>query len=165
MREKLLLDVPHRQVVFTIPKMLRIFFRYKRRLLGDLCQAAVQALLKYFQAATGTELRPGVVASIQTFGQKINLHAHLHFLVTEGGEDSEGRFHHLASFQDSLLAEFFKSEVFALLLREDLISEAVKEKILGWRLLIWSRSNSSWTPRLRPNIFHNLSFGQKERSA
>jgi len=133
MREELLMDVPHRQVVFTIPKMLRIFFRYKRRLLGDLCQAAVHALLKYFQATTGTELRPGVVASIQTFGRKINPHVHLHFLVTEGGEDPEGRFHHLASFQDSLLAEFFSREVFALLLREELISEAVKEKILGWR--------------------------------
>jgi len=46
----------------------------KRRLLGQLCRAAVEALLKYFQAATGAELRPGVVASIQTFGQKINLH-------------------------------------------------------------------------------------------
>jgi hypothetical protein len=52
-RETLLLDVPHRQVVFTIPKMLRIFFRYKRRLLGDLCQAAIHALLKYLQAITG----------------------------------------------------------------------------------------------------------------
>ena len=28
MREDLLRDVPHRQVVFTIPKMLRIFFRF-----------------------------------------------------------------------------------------------------------------------------------------
>jgi hypothetical protein len=34
MREELLLDVPHRQVVFAIPKMLRIFFRYNGRLLG-----------------------------------------------------------------------------------------------------------------------------------
>jgi hypothetical protein len=133
MRESLLLDVPHRQVVFTIPKMLRIFFKYKRRLLGELCRAAVKALLKYFQAATDTELRPGVVASIQTFGQKINFHAHLHLLVTEGGEDQDGIFHHLASFQDNLLAEFFSREVFALLLREELISEAVKEKIMGWR--------------------------------
>jgi hypothetical protein len=41
MRETLLLDVPHRQVVFTIPRMLRIFFKYKCRLLGGLCQAAV----------------------------------------------------------------------------------------------------------------------------
>ncbi|MBC7362927.1 MAG: transposase [Candidatus Aminicenantes bacterium] len=133
MREELILDVPHRQVVFTIPKMLRIFFKYKRRLLGDLCRAAVQALLKYLLATTGTELRPGVVASTQTFGAKINFHTHLHFLVTEGGEDSEGRSHHLASFQDSLLAEFFSREVFALLLREELISEALVERIAGWR--------------------------------
>ena len=80
-----------------------------------------------------TELRPGIVASIQTFGQKINLHPHLHFLVTEGGKDSEGRFHHLAEFRDSLLAEFFKREVFSLLLRQELVSEAVVEKIAGWR--------------------------------
>jgi len=31
MREELLLDVPHRQVVFTIPRMLRIFFRERGR--------------------------------------------------------------------------------------------------------------------------------------
>jgi hypothetical protein len=132
MREELLLDVPHRQVVFVIPKMLRIFFKYKRRLLGDLCQAAVQALLKYLQAATGTDLRPGIVASIQTFGQKINLHVHLHLLVTEGGEDPDGIFHHLAEFQDGLIAEFFSREVFAVLLGEELISEALVEKIMGW---------------------------------
>jgi hypothetical protein len=133
MREELLRDVPHRQVVFVIPKMLRIFFKYKRRLLGDLCQAAVQALLKYLQEATGTELVPGIVASIQTFGQKINLHVHLHLLVTEGGEDSDGIFHHLAEFQDGLIAEFFSREVFAVLLGEKLISEALVEKIAGWR--------------------------------
>ena len=98
-REELLLDVPRRQVVFTIPRMLRIFFKYKRRLLGSLCRAAVQALIKYFQATTGTELRPGVVAVIQSFGQKINFHPHILLLVTEGGEDFEGTFHHLAEFQ------------------------------------------------------------------
>ncbi|MGB8951413.1 MAG: transposase [Candidatus Aminicenantales bacterium] len=53
------------------------------------------------------------MAVIQSFGQKINFHSHLHLLVTEGGEDFERTFHHLASFQDSLLAEFFKREVFA----------------------------------------------------
>ena len=59
-----------------------VIFKYKRRLLGQLWRAAVEALLKYFQAATGAELRPGVVASIQTFGQMINLHPHIHCLVT-----------------------------------------------------------------------------------
>jgi len=113
--------------------MLRIFFKYKPRLLGSLCRAAVQALIKYCQATTGTELRPGVVAVIQSFGQKINFHPHIHLLVTEGGEDVEGTFHHLAEFQDSLLAEFFRREVFTLLLGEELISEHLVEKIASWR--------------------------------
>jgi len=61
MQEKLLLDVPHRQVVFTVPKMLRLFFLYKRALLSSLSLAAVQALLKYLRAVTGLDLIPGVV--------------------------------------------------------------------------------------------------------
>jgi hypothetical protein len=36
MKETLLLDVPHRQVVFTIPKMLWEFVKCNRRLLGNL---------------------------------------------------------------------------------------------------------------------------------
>jgi len=133
MREILLLDVPHRQIVFTIPKMLRIFFKYNRRLLGSLSHAAVAALLIYFQATTGTELRPGVVACIQTFGDRINLHPHVHCLVSEGGEDEQGRFHHVQTFDDGLIAKFFSREVFALLLGEELISEEIVEKILLWR--------------------------------
>ncbi len=66
MREELLLDVPHRQVVFTIPKMLRLFFRFRRSLLSSLCLAVVQALLKYFKTVSDHELMPGVVAVIQT---------------------------------------------------------------------------------------------------
>jgi hypothetical protein len=38
-------------------------------------------------AVTGSALTPGVIAVIQTFGDRINLHVHLHFLVTEGGTD------------------------------------------------------------------------------
>jgi len=53
--------------------------------------------------------------------------------VTERGEDSKGKFYHVASFQDSLLVEFFSREIFSLLLREELISKAVVEKISGWR--------------------------------
>ena len=53
--------------------MLRIFFPYNRRLLGELCRAAVRTLLKYFEAETGAELMPGVVAVIQSFGSRSGL--------------------------------------------------------------------------------------------
>lgn len=109
--------------------MVRIFFKYKR-LLDQLCHAAVRTLLLYFQAVTHTELVPWVVACIQTFGQKINFHPHAHLLVTEGGED---RFHHVPAFSDGLLAQMFAREVFSLLLQKNLISQALVEKIMGWR--------------------------------
>ena len=73
MREELVLDVPHRQVVFTIPKMLRIFFKYNRSLLSGLCLCGKKVLVKYFKAVTGSEIIPGIITIIQTYGCKIKL--------------------------------------------------------------------------------------------
>jgi hypothetical protein len=64
--------------------------------------------------------------TIQTFGDRINLHMHLHFLVTEGGVDeaavspvlmnrkrfmSADVFHKIPRIDDSRLAEIFAREV------------------------------------------------------
>jgi hypothetical protein len=68
-------------------KMLRIFFKYNRRLLGELCRCALRSLTCYFEVLAGSELVPGVIAAILTFGDRINVHLHLHFLVTEGGAE------------------------------------------------------------------------------
>jgi ribosomal protein S27E len=133
MREELLLGVPHRQVVFTIPRMLRIFFKYNRRLLGDLCHCALRSLTRYFEVTTGSELMPGVVAAIQTFGARINFHPHLHFLVTEGGVDVTGVFHKIPRIDDSRLAELFAREVLADLVRKELLSPEWADRLLSWR--------------------------------
>ncbi len=133
MREELLLDVPQRQVVFTIPKMLRLFLRYKRKLLNLLCLYAVQALLKFFHAATGLELMPGVVAVIQTFGDRINFHPHIHVLMTESGTAPDGTFHRVSRFHDEVIQEIFTHEVFSLLLQKKLTGLPLVGKILCWR--------------------------------
>ncbi len=133
MRATLLLDVPHRQVVFTIPKMLRLFFKYNRRLLGSLCRCALSSLARYFKIVAGCELRPGVIAAIQTFGARINLHPHLHLLVTEGGVDAAGLFHKVPRIDDSRLAELFAREVLADLARKELLSPEWAERLLSWR--------------------------------
>jgi hypothetical protein len=132
MRQMLLLDVPHRQVVFTIPKMLRIFFKFKRRLLGDLCRCALRSLTRYFEALTGSTLTPGVIAAIQTFGDRINFHPHLHFLVTEAGVDAAGVFHEIPRIDDSRLAEIFAREVLAFLVGRELLSPEWAERLLSW---------------------------------
>ena len=133
MRETLLLDVPHRQVVFTIPKMLRLFFKYNRRLLGSLCRCALRSLARYFEIVAGCELMPGVIAAIQTFGARINLHPHHHLLVTEGGVDKAGFFHKVPRIDDSRLAELFAREVLADLARKELLSPEWAERLLSWR--------------------------------
>ncbi len=42
---------------------------------------------------TGSQLMPGVIAAVQTFGARLNLHPHLPVLVTAGGVDEAGVFH------------------------------------------------------------------------
>ena len=51
----------------------------------DFYISAVRTLEKFLHTVTGLELMPGVVAVIQTFGDRINFHPHIHVLVTEGG--------------------------------------------------------------------------------
>jgi len=121
-RKTLLLDVPHRQVVLTIPKTLRIFFKYRRRLLGELRREAVKAISVYFEALAGEPLVPGIIVAVQTFGDRINFHPHLHLLVTEGGMDRAGIFHRIPRLDDARLAEIFAREVLALLVSKGLVS-------------------------------------------
>jgi hypothetical protein len=133
MPEELLLDIPHRQVVFVIPKMLRIFFKYNRRLLGDLCRCGLRSMTRYFEIATRSELMRGGIAAIQTFGNRINFHPHLHLLVTESGVDEAGLFHKMPRIDDSRLAELFAREVLTDLTRNELLSPEGGERILFWR--------------------------------
>ena len=85
--------------------------------------------------------------TIQTFGDRINLHVHLHFLVTEGGVDeaavspvlmnrkrfmSAGVFHKIPRMDDSRLAEIFAREVLEFLVRKELLSQEWAELILSW---------------------------------
>ncbi|MCD6516075.1 MAG: transposase [Candidatus Aminicenantes bacterium] len=41
--------------------------------------------MKYLKITTEKDINPGIIAVIQSFGNRINFHPHLHFLVTEGG--------------------------------------------------------------------------------
>jgi hypothetical protein len=71
MREKFILNTPYRQVVFTIPKMLRIFFKFNRSLLSELCVCGKEALMKYLKITTEKDITPGIIAMIQSFGGRI----------------------------------------------------------------------------------------------
>jgi len=81
--DELLADVGHAQWVFTVPKLLRPYFMHHPELLGPLCSAAWETVCD-LMAETVCEkqgFRPGMVAVVQTFGDQLNLHPHVHALV------------------------------------------------------------------------------------
>ena len=78
--------IPHRHFVFSIPKILRRYFLYDRKLLADLSRCAWESL-----EAVGTPCRkvspdpiPGAVIAMQTFGDFLGFNPHTHILVTDG---------------------------------------------------------------------------------
>ena len=93
--EEVLEAVGHAQWVFTVPKMLRPYFLRHRELLGDLCRAAWDTVREMLAAAAAEEIRPGMVAVVQTFGQRVNFHPHVHAIasrrVAQGRHVGSGR--------------------------------------------------------------------------
>jgi len=85
LREEILLDVPHRHAVFTVPRALRKLFLRDRSLLGILPRCAAETVERVWRAALGRrDGVAGVVASIQCFGSQATWHPHVHALVRVG---------------------------------------------------------------------------------
>ncbi len=83
LREEVFSEVPHRQWVFTIPKRLRVYFRFTRSLLGELCRAAFESVNEVMQLEMDTKnCVPGMVGAVQTFGDLVHWHPHIHAIVT-----------------------------------------------------------------------------------
>jgi hypothetical protein len=64
--EDLLLTLPHRQFVWTIPKVLRVFLRHDRELFAELGRLTFGILRRFFCQAAGRSLRCAMVSSHQT---------------------------------------------------------------------------------------------------
>jgi len=127
-------DVAHRQFVFTIPKRLRLYFRYDRSLLGGLCQAAWRTVCTVYQATSGRpDGVPGMVGAIQTFGDLIHFHPHIHALVSEGVFLPDGTFLSLPKLATEPFLKLWEQEVFALLLGAGKINDEVVANIRSWK--------------------------------
>ncbi len=67
--------VPHRHVVLSIPKILRRYFLYDRKLLSELSRCGWAALKTVYKLAIQDEKAvPGAVLAIQTFGDLLGYH-------------------------------------------------------------------------------------------
>ena len=131
--DTLLAEVPHRQVVLTVPKRLRPYFLYHRFLLGDLSRVAARTVTAFIRATLGErDLSVGLVSSIQTHGSLANWHPHLHMLVTDGGFRSDGTFVRLPLHDVATLTEAFRRAVLQLFVKRELMDVETAQGMLAW---------------------------------
>ena len=126
--------VPHRQWVLTMPRRLRVYFRYDRSLLGKLCQAAYAIVCDTFGVEVdGANGVPALVATPQTQGDLLNWHPHVHAVAAEGVFGPSGGFLPIADIQKHRAEEFWRERVLALLLDSHKIDQNTVASMRSWR--------------------------------
>lgn len=148
LQDEVVADVAHAQWVFTVPKLLRPYFMHHRELLGPLCTAAWQTVRELMAVAAGEErgFRPGMVAMSQTFGDQLNLHPHVHALVTRGGWTGSGEWVPVPYVSSSAAEKLFRHKVVILLQRAGLLDEERTCLLLSWRHSGFSVHNTVIVP-------------------
>lgn len=120
--------VPHRHCGFTLPKRLRVYFRYDRSLNNILFQAAATAV----HSVLGSDTQiPALILTMQTAGEALNFNPHLHGLLASGTFDASGKFTPLVAIDTDPLSQHFESGVLAALVTRGLITDDDVAQILA----------------------------------
>jgi len=117
-RNSELLAVPYFHVVFTLPDELNaLYLRRQGETCGILFRAAWETL-RLFGERKGVTM--GMICVLHTWGQKLNLHLHLHCIVPGGGMDKNGRWKSIRNdgmflFPVKAMSKVFRAKYVALL--------------------------------------------------
>ncbi len=82
--QEVMLRLPHRQFVFTIPKLLRLYFKNNRKLFAAVSKLIHKLITDYYIEATGKEVITGTIVAHQTYGDILRFNPHWHCLILEG---------------------------------------------------------------------------------
>lgn len=126
--------VPHRHYVFTIPVMIRSYFKYNRYLLKKLCKAAYESVLIWTR--THMDVRGGklgIILAIHTYGEYLNNHPHLHAVVADGMFRHTGLFYVMGRSDLQALVKIFQNKVLNLLVKEGVLAKELAEKQRTWK--------------------------------
>ena len=129
---------PVRHLVFSIPKRLRVFFKYDRRLTKLLYRAAWDAWTVVTGSLPG---KSGMIAALHTAGDLLHFHPHVHAIALDGTVDENGAFYQLLELDIDKLHRCFQQNVFNALLKQELITPEVVENMSGWQhsgFNVWS---------------------------
>jgi len=127
--------VPHRHVVLSIPKILRRYFLYDRKLLSGLSRCGWESLKEFYTAGVcDLKAIPGAVIAIQTFGDfPDRFHPHLHILVSDGCFHKSGMFSVFPAVDTNAIEQIFRYKVLKMLLSKGKITQDMIMLLDKWR--------------------------------
>jgi hypothetical protein len=132
LRESVLKPVPNRHVVFSVPKIIRPYFKYSRKNATVLFNAAWETVRELYQAAL-PHTTPGLILTLQTAGSSLNFNPHLHGIATAGAFSAGGSFAPLPYLSQEKAALVFAHKVLSAMRDAELIDQAVIDNIMSWR--------------------------------
>jgi hypothetical protein len=118
-------------VVFTVPKRIRPFFKFNRKLLKHIYHGAWRAWQDMIEGAL-PEMKTGAVMALHTAGDLLNFHPHGHALCLYGALDRQGVFHQLESVDLEYLTRCFRDYVLEALLKEELLDQETVAAMQSW---------------------------------
>ena len=133
MNQRLLLALPHRQFVFTFPKLLRPYFRHNRRLFSEISRLIFAILQRFYDRAAKRPVRTGMVLAYQSSGEFLRWNPHYHCIVLEGGFDERGKFVHIPLGDIQKMSEYFRRVVIRFFLKKELINAHLATSLINWK--------------------------------
>ncbi|MBK8538622.1 MAG: transposase [Ardenticatenia bacterium] len=132
-------------MVFVLPKRLRPYFQWRRKLLGDLARIAARTATDFVRATLNEPaLSVGIALCIETHGSLLNWQPHIHALVTDGGFRPDGSFVPLPAHTTDALTEAFRRHVLRLFVERELLEPEVAESMLAWPHAGFSVHDGVW---------------------
>jgi len=121
-------------MTFSIPKILRPYFLYDRKLLADLSRCAWEAIRFFMPCAVDEQARqPSAILATQTFGDfPDRYHPHVHGLVADGVFTEQGDFVLAPQLDAEKLTELFRHKVLKMLLARGKITRERIRMMDGW---------------------------------
>ena len=148
-----LLPTAHHHIVFTVPHDLNALWLYnKRHFTKLLFTAAGHSLIELLADRQFVGARPGVLAALHTWNQKLQTHIHIHAAVTAGGLDASGKW--LGAKRECLLPRKVLMIKFRGKLRAFLLKHLEQFKLppgtslLYWRNQLNRLGRTAWNVKL-----------------
>ncbi len=115
--------------------------------MGGLARAAWETIVEVYRSVLARDdVLPGAIAGIQTFGELVHYHAHIHVIATDEAYSPDGTFICLPPMDTKRLLSVWQRKVFDLLLEEGKIDQQLVDQMRDWPNSGLSVDNSVYLP-------------------